>query len=80
MKVNLSTLRRATVLAEKIEAMQGELNALLSGQTVTRKGSKSVKKANRFTPEQRAKISEGLRAKWAERKAAKAAATALPLP
>jgi len=79
-KVNLVTLRRATVLAEKIEAMQGELNALLSGQTVTRKGRKSVSKAGRFTDAQRAKISAGLKAKWAERKAAKAAPAPLPLP
>ena len=68
------------MLAEKIEAMQGELSALLSGQTVTRKGRKSVSKAGRFTDAQRAKISAGLKAKWAERKAAKAAPAPLPLP
>ena len=60
--------------------MQGELSTLLSGQTVTRKGRKSVSKAGRFTDAQRAKISAGLKAKWAERKAAKAAPAALPLP
>lgn len=35
--------------------------------------SKCSRKGGKFTPEQRAAISAGLKAKWAERKAAKAA-------
>ena len=73
--IGVAVLKRATALAEHIESKQAELRALLNGQTAApRKASKSVsKRANRFTPAQRASISEGLRRKWAERKAAKAA-------
>jgi hypothetical protein len=43
----------------------------LSGGKGTRV-SKCSRKGSRFTPEQKAAISAGLKAKWAERKAAKA--------
>ena len=77
---SVATLRRATALAENIEAKQAELRALLSGQTSTRKSGKSVKKASRFSDAQRALISEGLKRKWAERKAAKAASATPATP
>lgn len=86
MKANTSfnptpaNLRKAAELAESIENMQNELNALLSGSTVTAtpapaKGAKRGR--GKFTPAQRARISAGLKAKWAERHAAKLAATSV---
>ena len=72
--LSVAILQRATALAESIEQKQAELIALLSGQTVTSRGRKSVSKcanAHTRTPEQRATISAGLKAKWAERKAVK---------
>ena len=76
--LSVSTLRKATALAESIEAKQAELAALLNGQTVAKGGRKSVAKSrgNTRTPEQRAAISAGLKAKWAARKAATAQAPA----
>ena len=80
--LDVRTLRKATALAEVIEAKQAELQALLSGQTVA-KGRKSVSKCARGshvrTDAQRAAISAGLKAKWAARKAA-AQAAATPAP
>lgn len=80
--LSVATLQRATALAESIEQKQAELTALLSGQTVTSRGRKSVSKCSRGggkrTPEQRAAISAGLKAKWVARKAA--VATASPAP
>jgi len=77
--VSVVTLRKAVALAESIEQKQAELQSLLTGQTVASRGRPSVKKYARgkrkFSPEQRAKISEGLKAKWAARKALAAASS-----
>ena len=64
--LSVATLQRATALAETIENKQAELRALLSGETLA-KGKGKVSKCKR-TPAQRAAISAGLKAKWAERK------------
>jgi hypothetical protein len=65
--VTASTLRKALALAEDIENKQAQLNALLSGQTI----STSERKTCRVVNSERSKaISEGLKRKWAERKAA----------
>ena len=71
--------RQAADLQETIEVSQRALTALLSGQTVSFKGtSKATKVAastngkRQMTPEQKAKISAGLAKKWAEKKAAAA--------
>jgi hypothetical protein len=81
-------LREAADLQEAIETSQNRLTALLTGQPVTLKSPRaSLKsrsrngkakhrgraKGSRFTPAQKAKISAGLRRKWAERKALQAA-------
>lgn len=78
--MSVATLRKATALAESIEQKQAELQALLSGQTVASQGRKSVKcaRGKTRTPEQRAAISAGLKAKWAARKAAASAPTPTP--
>lgn len=73
MKTNYLTaanLRKATALAEKIEREQAELQALLNGT-----GLKKAKR-NKRTPAQKKLISEGLRKKWALKKAAQT----LPAP
>lgn len=77
--VGITVLRRAVALAETIESKQAELRALLRGQTSPRKSAKSVSRKGRFSPAQRAKISQGLKAKWAERKAAKNTSPAIPV-
>jgi len=80
--LSVAILQRATALAESIEQKQAELAALLSGQTVASRGRKSVSKCARNhtrTPEQRAAISAGLKAKWAARKAEKANVSAVPV-
>jgi len=66
--LSVATLRKATALAETIEQKQDELNALLRGER-GRKG-KVAKCSRQLSPEQRARISEGQRRKWAERKTA----------
>jgi hypothetical protein len=58
-------------LDKQMGPLQSKFNSIVG--SINGKGSRTVKcsrKGSRFTPEQRAKISEGLRAKWAERKAA----------
>jgi hypothetical protein len=79
---SVATLKRAAELAESIERQQNELTALLTGQPVSftpsapraRKGKKGTK----LSPAEKARISAGLKARWAERKAAAAAASKSP--
>jgi hypothetical protein len=76
-------LRQAADLADEIQLKQNQLTALLSGEPVTFKGNTKTVKATvktkggkrTLTPEQKASISAGLKAKWAARKAAKTTAT-----
>lgn len=79
--VSAASLRRAAEIMDSIEAMQNELTALMSGSTVavaaTAPKAKTDKRG-KFTPAQRAKISAGLKAKWAERKLAKSAPVGEP--
>jgi hypothetical protein len=85
MKANTSfnptpaNLRKAAELAESIENMQNELTALLNGTTVTTVAPANKRGRGKFTPAQRARISAGLKAKWAERHAAKLAASPAPV-
>lgn len=75
-------LREAADLQESIAKQQNRLTALLSGKPVTftspkaalkTKSKQGRKRGSKFTPAQKARISEGLKRKWAERKAAQAA-------
>jgi predicted nucleic acid-binding Zn-ribbon protein len=78
LETELTTVtNKANELSKQISPLQTELSKLVGSTSVSRKACKrGVKKTSRrFTPEQRAAISAGLRAKWAERKAAKAATT-----
>jgi hypothetical protein len=59
-------------LNQKINPLREELDSIMGYKAFKAPGG-----TGRFTPEQRAKISAGLKAKWAERKAA--AATAAPV-
>jgi len=79
LNVSAATLRKALALIEARDAKDAEITALLTGQSVGRKTCKTVRKCGKrsFTPEQKAAISAGLKAKWAARKAAAAAA---PVP
>lgn len=76
--MNVSTLRRATALAERIENMQTELAELLAGNGARGRKSACRIVKHRRTPAQRAAISEGLKRKWAERKAVTDSAPAVP--
>lgn len=71
-------LQQAADLQKTIEISQNELTALLMGQSVTK--AKSTGKGHKApkTEAQKAAISEGLKAKWAERKALKAANATTP--
>lgn len=77
--LSAATLRKATALAETIETKQAELAALLAGKTdPTVRVAKKCSKGCVRTPEQRAKISAGAKARWAARKAASAETSATP--
>lgn len=66
-----------TALETELQPVQSEYNEIMG--TPPRKYTRADGSTGRFTDEQRAKISAGLKAKWAERKAAKAApATSAP--
>jgi TolA-binding protein len=65
------TTKQLVPLQSRFQSLIGGLSGGKGGKTV-----KCARKGSRFSPEQRAAISAGLKAKWAERKAAKAAATA----
>jgi hypothetical protein len=72
-------LRQAADLQDSITKQQNQLTALLTGQKVTFKG-KVVGKTNvkvTRTPEQRARIAEGQRARWAAKRAAATPAVTL---
>ena len=85
MKINSATLGEASALASQIETLQAQLDGFNSqAQEVSKQLTPlqtkfqtiigSMSSGKQFSPEQRAAISAGLKAKWAERKAAKAAA------
>lgn len=76
--VNLDskTLHQIADIKASIEAKQNELNALIEGSPTASNGvvnpnprAPRVNGKRTFTPEQRAAISEGLKRKWAERRA-----------
>lgn len=66
--------------AKQLAPLQSRFQSLIGSMSGGKgvKVSKCSRKGSRFTPEQRAKISEGLKAKWAARKAAAASAPAVP--
>jgi hypothetical protein len=70
---------QASDVSKQLEPLQVRFQKLVG--SMTGKGGKVVRCARRskITPEQRAAISAGLKAKWAERKAAKLAALAVPV-
>lgn len=74
---------KASEVSKQLVPLQSKFQNIvgaLGGRTS--RVSKCSRKGSRFTPEQRAKISEGLKAKWAARKAAavaKAAADVAPV-
>lgn len=80
--VSVATLTAALALAQDIESKQAKLQALLTNDSVrplkAKRAVKRAKKSNRFSPAQRAKISAGLKRKWAERRAAKNTPTQPP--
>lgn len=91
MKSNTTTVsltsaqfRRAAELKDSIETSQNELTALLMGQSVTKTAKSSAKPATGgkrvMTPEQRAKIAAGQKARWAARNAASPATTPAQAP
>lgn len=79
--VSTSTLRKAIVIKEKIEALNQELSALLGGTVAT---SSTVEKAEKpagrrkMSAAARAKIAAAQRARWAKSKSA--AGTSAPAP
>ena len=88
-QVTPASLRKAADIAERIATinaahderiakLQAEFDALMGNEVVA--GTSSKPKGTRtFSPEVRAKIAAGQKARWAERNAAKAAAaTAAP--
>lgn len=73
--------RAAADLAEQIETLQADLNAILSGGIVA--GTPSVSKSNgkrKFSPSVRAKIAAGQRKAWAKRHKAQNAPTSPAAP
>lgn len=67
---------QAQDVSKQLVPLQSRFNSLIGSLSPNHKVSKSTRGRGKFTPEQRAAISAGLKAKWAERKAAKAAAIA----
>ena len=73
---NLSAkqLRKAANLADKIEALQHQLNALIGGTSVAAPAAAAApkkRKKAKFSAAARAAISAAQRARWAKIKAAK---------
>ena len=64
---------QAQEVSKQLTPLQTKFQTII-GSMSSDKVSKCAKSGKRFSPEQRAAISAGLEAKWAERKAAKAAA------
>ena len=64
---------QAQEVSKQLTPLQTKFQTII-GSMSSGKVSKCAKSGKRFSPEQRAAISAGLKAKWAERKAAKAAA------
>lgn len=64
---------QAQEVSKQLTPLQTKFQTII-GSMSSDKVSKCAKSGKRFSPEQRAAISAGLKAKWAERKAAKAAA------
>ncbi len=76
--LTLDQLKRAVQIAEKIEALQSELDSLMgsSGTTVSESvteeksgAKKGPKKKRTMSPEAKAKIAEAQRRRWAAQKA-----------
>lgn len=61
-------------VSKQLSPLQTRFQNLMGSMSGKAKVSKCSRRG-KFSPEQRAAISAGLKAKWAERKAAKAAAT-----
>jgi hypothetical protein len=77
---SVDQLKRAIAVAEQIEKLQGELSAILGGQsptpTVSPKTESAGKKGKRtMSMEAREKIAAAQRARWAKSKGQKAATT-----
>ena len=72
---------KAQGISKEIAPLQSRFQSLVGSLSGGKgaKVSKCSRKGSRFSPEQRAAISAGLKAKWAERKAAKANAPAVPV-
>lgn len=82
-QLTASQLRQAAELADNIEKQQAQLTALLTGQPISFKGGhKSIQTATgrKLSPASRKAISEGLRNKWAARKAGLTTAPASVVP
>ena len=67
---------QAQEVSKQLAPLQSKFQSIIGSMSAGKsdKVSKCAKSGKRFSPEQRAAISAGLKAKWAERKAAKAAA------
>jgi phage shock protein A len=71
---------KSTEVGKQLTPLVSQYNKLVGSLSMTKgvKVAKSSRKGSRHvSPEQKAKISAGLKAKWAERKAAKASPVAL---
>lgn len=70
---------KAQEVSKQLAPLQTKFQNLI-GSISSVKVAKCAKSGRgKFTPEQKAKISAGLKAKWAERKAANSAAPAVPV-
>lgn len=77
--VTAASLRKAADIADKIQALQAQQTALLTGKPLV--GSAKAGKGTRtMTPAQRKKISDGMKARHAARKAGTPSATPAPTP
>jgi len=80
-QLTASQLRQAAELADSIEKQQAQLTALLTGQPISFKGGvKSIQTATgrKLSPASRKAISDGLKQKWAARKANVATPSVVP--